>query len=60
MKKVRIAVVPKPKLSVTKKRKKPDLAPYLAEKLKVVYEGDGKGYPPLEVWKVPSDYGRSL
>ena len=60
MEKVRIAVVPKPKRADTKKKKKPDLAPYLAEKLKVVYEGDGKGYPPLEVWKVPSDYGRSF
>ena len=43
MEKVRIAVIPKPDL---------------AEELKVVYVGDGTGYPQLEMWKVPSDYGR--
>lgn len=59
MEKVRIAVVPKPKLADMKK-KKPDLEPHLAERLKVVFEGDGEGYPPLEVWKVPPDYGRSF
>ena len=52
MKKVRIAVVPKPKLADTKTKKKPDRASYLAEKLKVVYEGDGKGYPPLDAGSV--------
>ena len=32
--------------------------PDLAAKFKVEYEGDSKGYPQLEVWKVPLDYGR--
>ena len=45
MEKVRVAVVPQSGL---------------AENLKTVYDGDDIGYPPLEVWKVPSDYGLSF
>jgi hypothetical protein len=42
--KVRIAVIPKPNL---------------VESFKAEYEGDASdGYPELEVWKVPLDYGR--
>ena len=43
--KVRIAVIPKPAL---------------AEKFKVVYEGNGAGYPQLEVWKMPLDYSQQF
>jgi hypothetical protein len=43
--KVRIAVIPKPAL---------------AEKFKAEYEGDGNGYPQLEVWKVPFDYSQQI
>lgn len=43
--KVRIAVIP----------------PHpLAEKFKAEYEGDGNGYPQLEVWKLPYDYRPSF
>jgi hypothetical protein len=43
--KVRIAVIPKPAL---------------AERLKAEYEGDGDGYPQLEVWKLPLDYSHEF
>ncbi len=43
--KVRIAVIPKPAL---------------AEKFKAEYEGDGNGYPQLEVWKLPFDYSQQF
>ena len=45
MDKVRIAVIPRPDL---------------AEKFKAKYEGDGSGYPQLEQWKVPGDYGQLM
>ena len=43
--KVRIAVIPRPPL---------------ADEFDAEYEGDGTGYPLLELWKVPLDYGRSF
>ncbi len=43
MDKVRIAVIPRPDLAGESKAK---------------YEGDGRGYPQLEMWKVPPKYGR--
>ena len=41
--KVWIAVIPEPKFAKT---------------LDAEYEGDMRGYPQLEVWKVPADYGQ--
>ena len=44
MKKVRIAVIPRPDLAEESKAK------YVGKK--------GSGYPQLELWKVPKDYGQ--
>ena len=43
MKKVRIAVIPRSKN---------------ADETKAKYDSDASGYPQLEVWKVPKDYGQ--
>ena len=43
--KVRIAVIPRPPL---------------ADEFEADYEGDETGYPQLELWKVPRDYGQSF
>ena len=43
MKKGRIAVIPRSKN---------------ADKTKAKYDSDASGYPQLEVWKVPKDYGK--
>ena len=43
--KVRVVVIP---------------SPVLADDFKAEYEGDGNGYPQLEVWKLPLDYRSSF